>query len=1022
MASLERTAYPRFKRLISERELREFFTPSAEEVAWARERTHDRPGRVLALLVMLKSAARLGRVPKLGEIPEVVVAHVRDQAALAVGTVPETDSERSEERYRSAVRERLELKHKPGEARAVAEAAMRSAAPVKAHTADLVNVALEELVRHKERLELPAFSTLDRMAARIRSEVEGAQCEAIVARMSDAARERVAGMLEVVGGEYQSLFAWIKQPARRATWSRFRAHAERMERVDGLGDAVFWVGKTPPAKVAALAEQARVLSVGEMKDVADPRRTAMTVCLLAQVQAAVRDETVVMLSKRMSRHLKRAQEELLEIEKRQKETTDQLLATFRDVLTALRGSGEAAPGAWEGEASLDDLLALKNARAAIAAAGGFEAQMAELEALDAYRGSNYTALVERFFKPDRPTMFKIARRLSFTATSTERSVLDALDHVLAHQHLTRPLVADTHPTRRDENGESVRLDLSFAPKMWLKTVYSREQPGMLVRRHFEAMVFACLVEELRCGDVAVIGAEDYGDWTRMLLPWEQCEPKLAGFCEQAGIPATASEFTVRLRERLTTIAETVDAGYPDNKDLTINPVTGVPSLALRRAGERTASAEKLEEALSERLPARSVLEHLARAAHWTHWWKRPGPRSGSEPKLKEPLPRYVTTAFVYGSGLGPAQAVRHMRGSVTAHEIGAIAKRHFTIPVLNRCGADVVNAHAGLDLTATWGDGSVAAVDGTMMDTVIDNLLAETSIRYGGYGGIAHHLVSDTYVALFSRFIPCGVWEAVYLIDALLANESEVRPDTVHADTQGQSFPVFGLAHLLGIDLLPRIRNFQDLTFHRPDPQVRYRHIDALFSTDPRTCIDWQLIENGWKDVIQVGLSVREGTVSSVTLLRRLNNHSRKNQIYRVFREVGRAVRTIVLLRYLSDPLLREQITRATNKAEAYNGYTKWLHFGGDGYLRSRDPELQEKAVKFLDLMANSIIFSTTVDMTDTLRQMAAQGWKLSPDDIAALSPHRRDNVLRFGDYDTATLHIPPSPYDSALNLGSGDG
>ncbi|MEU1280285.1 hypothetical protein [Streptomyces sp. NPDC005805] len=152
-------------------------------------------------------------------------------------------------------------------------------------------------------------------------------------------------------------------------------------------------------------------------------------------------------------------------------------------------------------------------------------------------------------------MFKIARHLSFTATSTDRSVLDALDHVLTHQHLTRPLVADTHPTRKDENGKLVPLDLSFAPKMWLKTVYSREQPGMLVRRHFEAMVFACLVEELRCGDVAVIGSEDYGDWTRMLLPWEQCEPKLAGFCEQAGIPAIASEFTTRLREQLTTIAE-----------------------------------------------------------------------------------------------------------------------------------------------------------------------------------------------------------------------------------------------------------------------------------------------------------------------------------------------------------------------------------------------------------------------------------------------------------------------------------
>ncbi|MFD8260205.1 Tn3 family transposase [Streptomyces griseoluteus] len=89
----------------------------------------------------------------------------------------------------------------------------------------------------------------------------------------------------------------------------------------------------------------------------------------------------------------------------------------------------------------------------------------------------------------------------------------------------------------------------------------------------------------------------------------------------------------------------------------------------------------------------------------------------------------------------------------------------------------------------------------------------------------------------------------------------------------------------------------------------------------------------------------------------------------------------------------------------------------GTWHLRSRDPELQKKAVKFLDLMANSIIFSATVDMTDT---MAAQGREVNPDDAAALSPHRRDNVLRFGDYDTATLHIPPGLYDSALRLPAG--
>lgn len=46
-----------------------------------------------------------------------------------------------------------------------------------------------------------------------------------------------------------------------------------------------------------------------------------------------------------------------------------------------------------------------------------------------------------------------------------------------------------------------------------------------------------------------------------------------------------------------------------------------------------------------------------------------------------------------------------------------------------------------------------------------------------------------------------------------------------------------------------------------------------------------------------------EGWLSSATLMRRLRSNSRKNRIYRVFREVGRSMRTVALLRcYLADP------------------------------------------------------------------------------------------------------------------------
>ena len=75
--------------------------------------------------------------------------------------------------------------------------------------------------------------------------------------------------------------------------------------------------------------------------------------------------------------------------------------------------------------------------------------------------------------------------------------------------------------------------------------------------------------------------------------------------------------------------------------------------------------------------------------------------------------------------------------------------------------------------------------------------------------------MSDLYVALFSRFIPCGAYEGVYILDPFYKNKSDIQPDTVHADTHGQSAAIFGLAYVLGIQLMPRIRNWKHLVLYR---------------------------------------------------------------------------------------------------------------------------------------------------------------------------------------------------------------
>ena len=76
------------------------------------------------------------------------------------------------------------------------------------------------------------------------------------------------------------------------------------------------------------------------------------------------------------------------------------------------------------------------------------------------------------------------------------------------------------------------------------------------------------------------------------------------------------------------------------------------------------------------------------------------------------------------------------------------------------------------------------------------------------------------------------MWEAVHIIEGLLGNLSDAEPDTIHADTQGQTLPVYALAHLFGFELTTRIRNWKDLTFYRHAADARYEHIDSLFGEE----------------------------------------------------------------------------------------------------------------------------------------------------------------------------------------------
>jgi len=251
------------------------------------------------------------------------------------------------------------------------------------------------------------------------------------------------------------------------------------------------------------------------------------------------------------------------------------------------------------------------------------------------------------------------------------------------------------------------------------------------------------------------------------------------------------------------------------------------------------------------------------------------------------------------------------------------------------------------------------------------------------------------YIALFSHFIPCGVYEAIYILDGLLNNSSNIQPNTVYGDTQSQSTTVFGLTYLLGITLMPRIRNWQDLKFYRPDCTSRYEHIDPLFSES----IDWNLIETHLPDMLRVALSIKAGKINASTILRKLGTNSRKNKLYQAFHALGCVVRTGFLLRYLNDAELRATIQAATNKSEAFNGFIKWLAFGGEGVIATNHRDEQRKIIKYNHLVANCLIFYNVFEISRILNQLVQEGYTVEAEAVAALSPYLTGHLHRLGRY-----------------------
>ena len=978
MAAIERTAYPRFKPSLTATELHNLYCPTDDErdfiSAPARGATQQ-----LTLLTLLKCHQHLGYLPALADVPTQIRTYLCQQLNLFPLMYESVEADKTLYRYRQLIRTYLGIKPYGERGQAVIATAVQHAAYTMSDPADLINLAIEHLVQ--QRFELPAFSTLDRLVMHIRHGVHQDLYRRITASFGPAERDRLDGLLQLRDGRTD--FTRIKETPRQATLTHLRQWTARLTWLESLLPTRPFLTEIANTKVQQFAAEAATLDVGDLRDIAAPsRRYSLLICFLYQAQVQTRDELVEMLLKRMRRTTTAAQTRLKELQDQHRELEEQMLAVFAEVINETLHTPE------------DNAALGQGVRDILQCSSGAEALRDRYAQVSAYHNNNYRPLLWGFYSPYRAELFRLSHVLTFRSATHNQSLIEALHFIQRFQHAKRDYL-------------SAELSLSFASVRWqalIRTRHNREP--VFNRRHLEVCVFTSLEHALRCGDVYVEGSAAYADYRQQLLSWEECSPRVPAYCQALQLAPTAAAFVAALRERLREVAHRVDAMYPENTELSIDQ-EGTPHLKRLSTLPVPEDLETLEALLKERMPERHLLDILKNVHHWVGYTRHFGPPSGADPKLADAVLRYIFTVFGYASELGAAQTARHTTGPITRHVLRRINDQHITAPKLEAALRDVIAEYTRFELPFLWGSGQAAIADGTHVELIRNNLLGEHHVRYGSFGGIAYHHISDTYIALFSHFIACGVWEAVYILDGLLKNHSTLQPDTLYADTHGQAEPVFGLAALLGIKLLPRMRTWNDVTFYRVDHDTSYKHIDALFNQ----VVDWDVIERHWQDMMQVVLSIQAGRVLPAMLLQKLGVYSRKSSLYKAFSELGRVERTLFLLEYMSDADMRQHIRAETTKVESYHQFTDWIAFGGP-VLRSGDPLEQEKRIKYRDLVANAVMLHNVVDMTNVLRKLQQEGICVTPEIVRRLSPYLTEHIKRFGLYflDMATQPGPLQP------------
>ena len=235
----------------------------------------------------LKIFQTVGRFLRVKNIPSFVIEHVAQR--LGVDCNPllvYTDS--TLYRHHVAVLGRLGITSWGTAARQVARRTMTTIAETRIDPADLINAAIDALVRG--RFELPTLDALRRLAATVHSAINTAQWHRMSTQVSERQRSALDRLLVVDLNTQHSPFAELCRAPGRASRKNLKILIDRYQWLQTLPDPTAALTSVADAKILQWANEATRLKVPELREYIAARRETLLLAVIRQARGQVLDD------------------------------------------------------------------------------------------------------------------------------------------------------------------------------------------------------------------------------------------------------------------------------------------------------------------------------------------------------------------------------------------------------------------------------------------------------------------------------------------------------------------------------------------------------------------------------------------------------------------------------------------------------------------------------------------------------------------------------------------------------------